>query len=370
MRVWITYSKCYDPIKGSVLIGGIQTYIDNLVHLIIDRGWEAHVVQASPDSFVHRLEDGLYLHGVHCPKNKLNVALTRYAEREGDVDRDILIFATHSAVIRNSFSRGIAINHGIFWDGTSVHGMEPPAPFDTFARCLQALEELKRSKLTWKTVCVDHNYVCWRRTQTVNREWNYSVIPNFADTTPVPRNPHHDGILRIVYARRFELIRGTSLMANVVPRIVAKYDNVHFTLAGSGSEEDSLRRALDGVRHVEFTIYDSRESRQFHSQFDIALVPTFASEGTSLSLLEAMSVACAPICTDVGGMTNIVLDGYNGLMVRPTADDLYEAICRLVEDDSLRQRIAERAQETIRSSFSLEKWQSAWNKVFNEAEAM
>lgn len=52
--------------------------------------------------------------------------------------------------------------------------------------------------------------------------------------------------------------------------------------------------------------------------------------GTSLSLFEAMVARCAIVCTNVGGTTNIVLDGFNGFMVRPVADEIREAIEELI----------------------------------------
>ncbi|WP_420491566.1 glycosyltransferase [Neobacillus drentensis] len=50
------------------------------------------------------------------------------------------------------------------------------------------------------------------------------------------------------------------------------------------------------------------------------------SEGTSLSLLEAMAAKCAEIATNVGGMTNIILDNYNGLIINPDESELYLAL--------------------------------------------
>ena len=112
-----------------------------------------------------------------------------------------------------------------------------------------------------------------------------------------------------------------------------------------------------------FTQYCSDESVKFHSNFDIAVVPTIGSEGTSLSLLEAMSAKCAVICTNVGGMTNIIIDGYNGLMVTPNIDQLYSAIKYLIDNKDIRNKISERGHDTIRKSFTFEKWEKKWREV-------
>ena len=104
-----------------------------------------------------------------------------------------------------------------------------------------------------------------------------------------------------------------------------------------------------------------------HRDKDIAVVPTIGSEGTSLSLLEAMASGCAVICTNVGGMTNIVLNGYNGLMISPEEEELYRALNQILDNNQLRSSLQKHAYATIRSSFSLAKWQEKWIEVINKA---
>lgn len=72
-----------------------------------------------------------------------------------------------------------------------------------------------------------------------------------------------------------------------------------------------------------------------------------------MSLLEAMAAHCAILCTNVGGMTNIVIDGYNGLMVSPTSEEIYIKLKQLVEDKQLRTNLAERGYDTVKISFNL-----------------
>ena len=75
---------------------------------------------------------------------------------------------------------------------------------------------------------------------------------------------------------------------------------------------------------------------------------------------------CAVVCTNVGGMTNIILDGYNGLMVNPEETALYKAIVSLIEDEALRDRLAQRGYETVKNAFSYEIWRSKWTQVLSD----
>jgi glycosyltransferase involved in cell wall biosynthesis len=155
--------------------------------------------------------------------------------------------------------------------------------------------------------------------------------------------------------------RGTRIFYEAIERILKEFDNVLVTIAGDGPDEIWLKDRLGKNQNVEFICYSSHESLLIHSNKQIAVIPTVGSEGTSLSLLEAMASKCAVICTDVGGLTNVIIDGYNGIIVpagEPNA--LYEAIKNLIIDETLRENVANMGYETVATSFSLSKWKSAW----------
>ncbi len=100
-----------------------------------------------------------------------------------------------------------------------------------------------------------------------------------------------------------------------------------------------------------------------YRQMDIAIIPTKASEGTSLSCLEAMASGCAVIAGCTGGLTDLIIHEYNGLLLRPlNTRTLMEALSCLIEDPELRQRLSINAR-TVSESFSLEKWKHRWRKV-------
>lgn len=57
-------------------------------------------------------------------------------------------------------------------------------------------------------------------------------------------------------------------------------------------------------------------------------------EGLPLSLLEAMSMGCIPICTPAGGVVDVIKDGKNGLLCPSfETNDFYNTIARVFEKD-------------------------------------
>ena len=274
-----------------------------------------------------------------------------------------MIFATSTLVVKTRFKRVIGIQHGIYWDVDSIHGRKVSGDWSSLLlRMVQAKQQLDYHRLVNTMVCVDLNYVNWMRSLTVANKLRYTYIPNFAEVAE-EKEIKTKNTIDIVFARRFEEIRGCNLLIEVLPSILAKNSDLRLTIAGCGSMELQLREAFSGSSQVAFVSYDAADSIAFHSCFDIAIVPTIASEGSSLSLLEAMSAGCAVIATDVGGMSNILLDGFNGLQIEPTAYELERAIDCLVSDEGLRNRLSECARKTVSCSFSHDIWATKWKRV-------
>ncbi|MCM1532927.1 MAG: glycosyltransferase family 4 protein, partial [Ruminococcus flavefaciens] len=213
-----------------------------------------------------------------------------------------------------------------------------------------------------KLICVDYNYINWYRTQIQHHEMEYRIIPNFTDVPQLNTDKFRTEIVKIIFARRLVTYRGTRIFAEAAERLLLKHDNVEITFAGDGPEERFLKEKFQNNRKVQFITYSSGESLEIHRDKQIAVVPTVGSEGTSLSLLEAMASSCAVVCSNVGGMTNIVIDNYNGLMVNPEANALFFALDRLVIDKNFAQKIANEGYNTVKNGFSFELWKEKWKE--------
>ena len=122
-------------------------------------------------------------------------------------------------------------------------------------------------------------------------------------------------------------------------------------LRGDGPERHRLERGaaergLDG--HARFLGAGSREDvlRLFRAA-DGALL-TSAWENLPHTVLEALAVGTPVIATAVGGVPEVVHDGENGLLVRPSSPDaLTDAIRRFCADPALRRRLQAAAAQSV-----------------------
>lgn len=358
-RLIIVYDKYLDEIEKKLTLGGIQTYITNLCKVGIKAGLIPYVVQDSREPFCYE-KMGVTICGIGKGKEKLRKRLVLYCEDKFDFNTDILVFASYIFFHSSKFNCTINIQHGVSWD-IPIESTGIKRLADCYRRANQIYGVMSKVGKSDYTVCVDYNFINWYRTKVNRIDNKMIVIPNFTEARDYLEKNNER--IKILFARRFWYYRGTRLFAEVISKIIKDYD-VEVVFAGEGPDEQWLKNKFMNMDNVSFIRYESEDSLNVHTDYDIAVVPTLGSEGTSLSLLEAMSASCAVIATNVGGMTNIVIDGFNGILINPDEKELIEAIKILVIDKEYRQKLARKGNDTVREGFSYDIWERKWMDLF------
>ena len=367
-KVLILYNNFYDMKKKHISVGGIQTYLRNLCNILFENGVESYVFQFASENFEIQV-DNINIIGVdvgekNTYKKKKRILLKKAMEMI-NASEDVLLFASESVLLPTKGVKTICIQHGVEWDKPTKRKWGITSCSRSLVKHIGQYKRLfLMSKVDW-LICVDYNFINWSRAAFPDLKTNYRVILNFSKI-PTLKKVKNTETLSIIFARRFFEYRGTRIFASAIQQVLKKYSDISVTIAGEGPDEEFLKLKLGGDERINFIKYSADESLDIHSKHDIAVVPTMGSEGSSLSLIEAMASGCATICTDVGGMTNIVLDGINGLMIRPNEFDLFNALTRLIEDYNLRATIAENGIMTVEKALSFERWKKEWTMVFCE----
>lgn len=264
----------------------------------------------------------------------------------------------------------LGISHGIFWDYPDFQ-INLPAVQSVMSAC-RALDTI---------VSVDTNTINWARANAAGLAEKFVYLPNFVDvdefTPPSPAPPPmgdgsefpspdgggvRGGGVVILYPRRLYRPRGFWLVAEILPAILEAYHAAEFYFVGQADslEEAQIAKWLDQYPgRVRWDTLLPEEMPAAYQQAQIALIPTIHSEGTSLACLEALAAGNAVIATDVGGLPNLVINGYNGLLIEPNAAALGRALRRLLDDAELRTELGARGRE-VAGAFSLKRWRDAW----------
>ncbi|CAG1769317.1 Glycogen synthase [uncultured bacterium] len=386
MKVAIIYNRLFDYDGKEQLIGGVETYLLHLGALCSKMGWNPVIFQFANKPF-KRTINSLEIVGVPVAgfnrshllapltfKSK-KVELFMNAKRELDCKKDIIIFGADWFSLKNDNRRCIAIQHGISWDLPTRY-MTRKKLFESgwgarLGKWFFVRSAIRDFENCQNRVCVDYNFLNWyRTTRSVETNGKIWVIPNFASAIGSPeqitaRRRTNDNV-RILFARRFTSYRGIHIMAETAKEILQRYDTISFTFAGEGPEEIWLKEQFAKEKRVSFTRYLPHEVLDIHLAHDIAVVPSIASEGTSLSVAEAMGAGCVVVATAVGGITNMIINGYNGILVMPDVSSLIAGLELVLKDFDLRIQIMKRAYETAKEAFGLEVWEERWRKVLLE----
>lgn len=361
--VHVICSRFYDFSEKKIVVGGVETYLTNLLPLFNQVGYSCRIYQFG-DIGQEIFINGYFVKSVSGSETELKrepKIILKDIQKHFDDSCDVLLFADHWMTVKNRATRSLSIQHGIHWDIPKANVRNSLRQALSGARI--SYNEEKKLGYIKKVVCVDYNFPNWYRAQVAAMRNNMAIIPNFTKIAEPNSKANH--IIKIIFARRLVEYRGTRIFADAADKLLEKYEKLEITVAGSGPEEAYMLYTLSKWKNrVTFLQYTSDQSLTIHADKHIAVIPTVGSEGTSLSLLEAMSAQCAVVCTNVGGMTNIVIDRYNGLMVDAgNREKLYTAIESLIEDENLRNTIACRGYETVRSAFSYDIWKERWQSV-------
>ena len=372
MKVAIIYYGLFDLEGKERLIGGVETYLVNLAQVCFDLGWEPILFQFAKYNFEKSI-NGLKVVGVpvvHLSfKQKKRCLYNTAVNYIGD--NDIVIFGADHISVSTKRKRCISIQHGIAWD-------LPVKYLSTNKFCNNKLgaklkkikaryDAIKRFENCLNRVCVDYNFLNWYRTFLSDcYKGEIWVVPNFtkiASDIEINSKPTENGAIKIIFARRFVEFRGVKLLAEVANKLLGKYQNIEFTFAGEGPCGNLLNKYFEKEKRVTICKYLPEDSIRIHLKHHIAVIPSLASEGTSLSVAEAMGSGCAIVATSVGGITNMIIDGFNGVLVAPDSGSLYDGLESVITNKEFRQRLSKRAYETAANAFCFSRWKEKWENV-------
>jgi glycosyltransferase involved in cell wall biosynthesis len=99
---------------------------------------------------------------------------------------------------------------------------------------------------------------------------------------------------------------------------------------------------------------------------DVLLHPS-VSEGLPTVLVEALACGVPVVATDVGGVTELVTDGAEGIVIPPRDPDaIADALATQWHDPGLRARMGAAGRETVRDRFTLERHVREFQALYEE----
>jgi len=223
-------------------------------------------------------------------------------------------------------------------------------------------------------VAVSQNdYRALRRWYPASRQkfrWIYHS--RLREDQPPPYNPQRQKA--IVCAGTIGPRKGQTFLAEAFQRIAPKFPDWQLYLIGRKGDADMTQkiRQLITRHHLEKQIQmpgpcTDEELREWLKSSAIFAMPSLY-EGLGLSLQEAQFYECACIGTRCGGVTDLIQDGDNGLLVDAgKVEPLAEALKKLMGDAALREKFSRRApQSVLEKGMTAGKMVEAYERLYAE----
>jgi glycosyltransferase involved in cell wall biosynthesis len=164
------------------------------------------------------------------------------------------------------------------------------------------------------------------------------------------------GSFTIACVANYRPRKGIEVLVEAFERLPEAW-GAQLLLIGGGMDAPRLARRIAASRAASrvHVLGFRRDAPALTAACDVFALPSTKREGLARSLIEAMAYGVAPVVTDCGGNSELVVHGTSGLVV-PVADApaLAAAIARLHDDADLRRALGTAARERIRTSFRIE----------------
>lgn len=274
-------------------------------------------------------------------------------------DCDFYIFLTMNLAYQGKTPKPtISISHGIYWDFVN-EAYKQPEWNQRVSRWLRNVNTI---------VSVDTNTINFVRANMPQYVDKMNLISNFCDQTIYkPSEKKDKSKFTVLYPRRINELRGIQLFLKSAEDLTQKYDDIEFWVVGKGlgDVEQKVKNWCKAQRNCRHDSYDMSSMHLVYPQADLSVIPTLASEGTSLAAIESISCGIPLISTDVGGLNDICIDDVNGIKIKANNQ---EQLNNAIEYAYLnRDKVNEWGKNalTISQAFSKEKWDAKWIKLIN-----
>jgi len=170
--------------------------------------------------------------------------------------------------------------------------------------------------------------------------------------------PENDPELRILNVARLEAVKAQHVLIAACAALRDMGISFRCRLVGEGPKREELQKLIDSLRlqgHVELlgTRYEADVSDLY--DWSHVVVLSSVSEGTPMTIIEAMAKARPVIASRITALPEMVIDGRTGFLFEPgSVNDLTSRLAHLAHHPSLITEMGNRGYRRARSFFDIE----------------
>ena len=268
-----------------------------------------------------------------------------------------------------TFWEDAAVNHGTFAEGSTRY------------RISRALETLVLRRAD-AVVAICQGI----RTEVVGRGVpadRIVMVPNGVDPEWLEERPRATALGKrwglgpgpvFAYIGSFSHYEGLPFLVDAAPDILERLPDARLLLVGGGRDESVLREAARrvGPRVILTGRIAQKEVRDLYTLVDVLVLPRrrlrLTELVTPLKPLEAMAVGTPILASDIGGHTELVVDGDTGVLFKTESrDSLVEQAVRLASDSALREHVAGQARRFVEAERTWDRVVAGYGTAYRQA---
>jgi len=233
------------------------------------------------------------------------------------------------------------------------------------------------SRLINKYVCVSQELEEYMRSVVRVPPDRLVTILNGIDTAHYYRyNRHHILKLRDEYniplndvvlgtVSRLTAMKNVGFLIDWMKDNIVSHQDLRLVIVGDGNQYTKLVESAKELPTGRVQFLGVRDDiPDVLNLFDIFVLPS-TTEGTSLTILEAMSTQLSVIASDVGGNKNIIDHGETGFLFECNNKDAFtKCVNKLISDSVVRKKIGLGAWASVKQKYSFETMLKSYRMLY------
>lgn len=128
-----------------------------------------------------------------------------------------------------------------------------------------------------------------------------------------------------------------------------EYENIVLHIIGKGYDEEEFKKlAEDDDRIVFHGFVDNSKIRDFYKKSNVIVIPSICYDNSPLVIYESFSTSTPVIGSDIGGIPELINDGYNGYLFEAgNSDDLKDKLMNIITNKEILVTLEENAGKTL-----------------------
>jgi glycosyltransferase involved in cell wall biosynthesis len=188
---------------------------------------------------------------------------------------------------------------------------------------------------------------------------NLHWIPNAIKIDDFSRNDNHS--LNVTFIGRLESWKGIEVFLEIAKLIKKERDDVNIFIVGDGSLRKYVETTAFSFNGIIFGLVPHEKIPTILSKTSVLVLPSY-TEGLPTVCLEALASEVPVVASNVGGISEVVLDGETGYLVSQITPHLFaEKVLKLLANEPLRNKMGKRGRKLVEQFYN-------WNYVVEKTE--